>query len=214
DARRAPELARCRGILEIVFQRHRHRHFIGVFLHDLEIPRLQPGLAVLGIRERGEDAAIHHQPVVIKNATLDPVRHAYFRAIKLFVAGLLVNDGKNAPAKFGQERYLQITILEQLGPERAIDDALLVERPADESVLRIRRVLDGAPRNRRLAERHSVGYRRRRMHDGMKRTDSRKYCNRETDTGTRGSMKCHLRRLRRSRSDNSSTSTRRAESRL
>src|SRR5438876_10315854 len=129
------------------------------------------------------------------------------RAIKLFVAGRLVTDGKNAPAKFGQQRYLQITILEHVGPERAIDDGLLVERPADESVLRVGRVVDGAPRNRRLAERHSVGHRRRRMHDGMKRTDRRKYCNRETDTGTRGSMNCHLRRLRMSRSDNSSAST-------
>src|SRR5260221_3638836 len=145
---------------------------------------------------------MHHQPVLIKNSGLDPVRHAYFRAIKLLVAGRLVNDGTNAPAKFGQERYLQITILEHVGLERAIDDGLLVERPADESVLRIGGVFDGAPRHRRLAERYSVGRRRRRMHDGMKRTDRRKYCNRETDTGTRGSMNCHLRRLRMSRSGN------------
>src|ERR1700682_1771795 len=39
------------------------------------------------------------------------------------------------------------------------------------------------------------------MHDGMKRTHHRKYCrrkyrNRETDRGKRGSMNCHLRRLR------------------
>src|SRR3977135_606685 len=114
-------------------------------LHPLEIPRLQPRLAVLGIRESGEDAPIHHQPVVIKIAPVDPVRHAYFRAIKLFVAGRLGNDGKNAPAKFRQERYLQITILDHVSLERAIDDGLLVERPADESVLRIGRVLDGAP---------------------------------------------------------------------
>src|SRR5260221_7275809 len=151
---------------------------------------------------------MHHQPVLIKNSGLDPIRHAYFRAIKLLVAGRLVNDGTNAPAKFGQEGYLQITILEHVGLERAIDDGLVVERPADESVLRIGRVLDGAPRNRRLAERHSVGHRRRRMHDGMKRTDRPKNCNRETDTGTRGSMNCHLRRLRMSGSNNPSTSTR------
>jgi hypothetical protein len=43
------------------------------------------------------------------------------------------------------------------------------------------------------------------VHDGMKRTGRRKYCNRAMDAGTRGSMNCHLRRLRRSRSDNSST---------
>ena len=191
-----PEPLRCRGILEIVFQRHRHRHFAGTLLHYLEIPPLQPRPAVLGIRERGEDAAIHHQPVVIEDVAPDPVGHAYFRAIKLFVAGRLVNDGKNAPAKFGHERYLQITILEHVGAEGAIDDGLLVERPADESVLRIGRVLDGAPRNRRLAERHSVGHRRRRMHDGMKRTDRRKCCSREADTDTRGSRNCHLGRLR------------------
>ncbi len=215
DARRArPELPRRRGICEIVFQRHRHRHFTGTLLHHLEIPRLQPRLAVLGIRERGEDAAIHHQPVVIKIAALDPVRHADFRAIKLFVAGRLVNDGKNAPAKFGQERYLQITILEHVGPERAIDDGLLVERPADESVLRIGRVVHGAPRHRRLAERHSVGHRRRRVRDGIKHTDRPKCCNRETDPDTRGSLNCHLRRLRMRRSDNSSTSTRPAEAGL
>jgi len=201
DARRARELPRCRGKLEIVFERHRHRHFAGTLLHHLEIPRLQPRLAVLGIRERGDDAAIHHQPVVIKNAALDPVRHAYFGAIKLFVAGRLVNDGKNAAAKFGQQRDLQISILEQVGPERAIDDGLLVERPADQSVLRIGRVLDGAPRNRRLAERNSVGHRRRRMPDGRKRADRREYCNREADTGTRGSMNCHSRRLRMSGGD-------------
>jgi len=193
------------GAAEIVFQRHRHRYFAGALLHDLKIPRLQPGLAVLGIRESGEDAAIHHQPVVIKSAGLDPVRHAYFDAIKLFVAGRLVNDGKNAAAKFGQQRYFQITILEHAGPKRAIDDGLLVERPADEAVLRIGRILDGTPRNRLFAERHSVGLRRCRTPDGRKRTDRREHCSRETYTGPRGSTNCHLRRLRMSRSDNSST---------
>src|SRR5207237_7000860 len=93
-----------------------------------------------------------------------------------------VNDGKNAPAKFGQQRYLQITMLEHVDPKRAIDNGLLVERSADETVLRIGRVLDGAPRNRLLAERHSVGHRRRRMHDGRKRTERRDYCSRKTDT--------------------------------
>jgi hypothetical protein len=39
------------------------------------------------------------------------------------------------------------------------------------------------------------------MRNGMNRTDRRKYCNRETDTGTRGSMNCHLRRLRMSGGD-------------
>ena len=200
-------LLRCRGIFEIVLQRHRHRHFAGTLLHDPEIPRLQPRPAVLGIRESGKDAAIHHQPVVIEIAGLHPVGHADFGAIKLFVAGRLVDDGKNAPAKFGHERYLQIAILEHVGPERAIDDGLLVERPADKSVLRIGRVLDGAPRHRRLAERHFVRHRRRRMRGDMKRTDRRKYRNRETDTGARGSTNCHLRHFRMSRSDNSSTPT-------
>ena len=198
DARKTPpELGWRRGILEIVLERHRYRHFAGTLLHDLEIPRLQPRLAVLGIRKGREDAAKHHQPVVIKGVALDPVRHAHFGAIKLFVAGRLVNDGKNASAEFGNKRYLQITILEHADPECAIDDGLLVERPADESVLRIGRVVDGTPRNRRLAERHPVGH-RRRMHARIKRTDRRKYCNRET--ATRGSMNCHLPGLRLKRS--------------
>jgi hypothetical protein len=34
------------------------------------------------------------------------------------------------------------------------------------------------------------------MHDGMKRTERRNDRNRETGTGSRGSMNCHLRRLR------------------
>ena len=113
DARRAPELPRCRGICEIIPERHRHRDFVGALLHDVEIPRLQPRLAMLGIRERRKDAAIHHQPVVIENAGLHSVGHADLGAIKLFVAGRLVDDGKNAPAKFGHQRYLQIAILEQ-----------------------------------------------------------------------------------------------------
>src|SRR5260370_38505616 len=192
----------------MVFKGHRYRHFGGTLLHPLEIPRLQPRLAVLGIRERGEDATMHHQPVVIKNTGLDPVRHAYFRAIKLLVAGRLVNDGTNAPAKFGQERYLQIAILEHVGLERAIDDGLLVERPGDESVLRVGRVFDGAPRDRRLDERHSVGLRRRRMPDGLKRTDRPKDCSPETDPGTPASMNYHLRPPRMTSSDSSSTSTR------
>ena len=44
----------------------------------------------------------------------------------------------------------------------------------------------------------------RRMHDGKKRTDRRKY-NREADTGTRGTMNCHLRRLRRGYASNCET---------
>src|SRR5260370_14747904 len=126
----------------MVFKGHRYRHFGGTLLHPLEIPRLQPRLAVLGIRERGEDATMHHQPVVIKNTGLDPVRHAYFRAIKLLVAGRLVNDGTNAPAKFGHQRYLQITILEHFGLERSIYDSLLFRRPADRYVLPSRRGID------------------------------------------------------------------------
>jgi hypothetical protein len=109
----------------------------------------------------------------------------------LFVAGRLVDDGKNAAAKFGQQRYLQITILEHVGPERAIDNGGPVERPADESVSGIGRVFDSTPSDRRLAERHSVGHRRRRMRDGMRRTERAKHCNRETDTDTRGSLICH-----------------------
>src|SRR5206468_6063784 len=117
-------------------------------------------------------------------------------AIKLFVAGRLVNDGKDTPAKFGQQRYLQIMILEHVGLERAIDDGLLVERPADESVLRRGRVFDGAPRNRRLGESNSVGRQRSRTCDRMKRTGRPKDGSRETNTGARGSMNCHFRRLR------------------
>ena len=207
-----PEPPRRRGIREIVLERHRHRHFAGALLHHLEIPRLQPRPAVLGIRKRGEDAAIHHQPVVIENAGLDPVRHADFRAIKLFVAGRLVDDGKNAPAKFGQERYPQIAILEHAGLERAIDDGVLVERPADESVLRIGRVLDRAPRHRRLAERHPVGHRRGRLHNGIKRTDRRKCGKRDLETGARRSTNGQLRRLRISRSSPTSHSSNRKQS--
>ena len=209
DARRtSPECSRCRGIFEIVLQRHRHRHFADTLFHDPEIPRLQPSPAVLGIRESGKDAAIHHQPVVIEIAGLHPVGYAHFRAIKLFVAGRFVNDGKNAPAKLRHERYLQIAILEHVGPERTVDNGLLVERPADESVLRIGRVVDGAPRHRRLTERYLVRHWRRRMQRDMKRTDRRKYRNRETDRGTRGSTNCHFRHFRMSWSNYSTTPTR------
>ena len=151
-------------IRNIVLDRHRHRHFAGALLHHPEIPRLQPGPAVLGIRKRRKDAAIDHQPVVIEHAGLHAIGDADLGAIELFVAGRLVDDGKNPPAEFGHQRHLQITVLEHVRPECALDDGRLVEGTIDEAVVRIGHVFDGAPRHRLFAERHTVGL--RRMCDG------------------------------------------------
>ena len=49
------------------------------------------------------------------------------------------------------------------------------------------------------------------MRRDMKRTDRRKYRNREADRGTRGSMNCHFRHFRMSWSRNSTTPTRPSE---
>jgi len=90
-----------------------------------------PHRAVFGIRKRRKNAAIDHHPVVIEIAGAHPVGHADFGTIKLFVAGRLVDHGKNAAAEFGQQRYLQIAVLEHMGLEGAIDDGVGVERPVD-----------------------------------------------------------------------------------
>src|ERR1700689_153828 len=109
--------------------------------------------------------------------------------------GRLVDDGKNAPAEFGQQRDLQIAVLEHVALERTIDDGVRVERARDESVLRIDSVFDGAPRDRRFGEGHPVRY-GRRMRDRLKRTDRRNEGNRDTDAGEPGNIHSHELRLR------------------
>src|SRR5580704_3527757 len=111
------------------------------------------------------------------------------------MAGRLVDDGKNPPAEFGQQRRLQIAVLEHVALERAIDDGVRVERAWDESVLRINGVFDGVPLDRRFAEGHPVRY-GRRMRDRLKRTDRQNQGNRDADAGEPGNIDSHELRLR------------------